>query len=174
MTSLAREVTAQLSRQLGGAGVSIHALPAASADKALLRKLLSHLLDNSIKYSSPDRHLRIDIGFDTGESAYFISDNGIGFDPANSSKLFGLFQRLEAHPAIPGLGVGLAIARRIVEKHAGRIWATAEKGGGATVFFQIPSPPGTGTGTGTAGSGSETGERDAYRKEVSPQARMYF
>lgn len=141
MTSIAREVTAQLSQRLDGAEVSIHALPAAFADHALIKQLLNHLLDNAIKYASPDRHLRIHIGFDAASSAYFVSDNGIGFDADSSSKLFRLFQRLEAHPAIPGLGVGLAVARRIVEKHAGRIWAQAEKGRGATVFFHIPSPP---------------------------------
>jgi PAS domain S-box-containing protein len=152
MTSIARKVIAQLTTELNGADVSVHAIPEVCGDQALITRLLKNLLDNSIKYSSPDRQLRIHIGFDEAESAYFIRDNGIGFDPDNSSKLFGLFQRLEAHPAIPGLGVGLAIARRIVEKHAGRIWAHAEKGVGATVFFHIPSLP----GSSTTRSGSKT------------------
>lgn len=170
MTTIAQAATAQLSASLDGADVSVQAMPAACADEALVTKLLENLLDNSIKYSSPDRPLRIKIGFDDAESAYFISDNGIGFDSDNASKLFGLFQRLEAHPAIPGLGVGLAIARRVVEKHAGRIWAHAEKGVGATVFFLIPSVPDSSNKV----DGSETPYQDALQKDGSPQHRMYL
>lgn len=168
MTSIAREVSAQLTASPDGAEVSVDAMPEAYADQGLITRLLKSLLDNSIKYSSPDRQLRIHIGFDDAESAYFIRDNGIGFDPDNASKLFGLFQRLEAHPAIPGLGVGLAIARRIVEKHAGRIWAHAEKGVGATVFFQIPSPP----GSSSTGGGSEAVDQDVFLNAATPRDRM--
>lgn len=116
----------------------VRPMPRAYADRLLIRQLLLAILDNSIKYSSPKRKLAVIIGFDEAEAAYFVSDNGLGFDAENSPKLFGLFQRLEVHPDIPGLGIGLAIAKRIIDKHGGQIWARAEKGVGATIFFQLP------------------------------------
>lgn len=120
---------------------SIRPMPRAYADHSLMRQLLLIILENSAKYSSPKRKLEVIIGFDDVRAAYFVSDNGLGFDSNNSPKLFGLFQRLEAHPSIPGLGIGLAIAKRIIDKHGGRIWALAEKGVGTTIFFQIPPAP---------------------------------
>lgn len=114
-------------------------LPDAFADHELLVILLVQLLDNAKKYHRPDHGVVIHIGFDETQRAYFVRDEGIGFDQNIAGKLFGLFQRLEAHPDIPGLGIGLAIARRIVEKHGGLIWADSQRGRGTTFFFRIPS-----------------------------------
>jgi light-regulated signal transduction histidine kinase (bacteriophytochrome) len=78
------------------------------------------------------------LGFDTEKRAYFLRDNGMGFDMARAGKLFGLFQRLHVGSDVPGTGVGLAIVARIVERHSGRIWAESAPGAGATFWWTLP------------------------------------
>jgi signal transduction histidine kinase len=94
-----------------------------------------NLLSNACKYSDPASTTRIEVGW-TG-SAYYVKDNGIGFDMEHAANIFGVFQRLHRTQDFEGTGVGLAIVQRIVERHGGKIWAEAEPGKGATFFFTL-------------------------------------
>jgi light-regulated signal transduction histidine kinase (bacteriophytochrome) len=112
-------------------------LPVAMADPGLIVQSLSILLQNAIKYAARERCTRIEIGADA-DGAVFIRDNGVGFDMRYAGKLFGMFQRLHRQDEFEGVGVGLALARRIIERHGGRIWADAKVGEGATFRFTLP------------------------------------
>ncbi|MBX3676891.1 MAG: PAS domain S-box protein [Rhodocyclaceae bacterium] len=111
----------------------------ADADPLLMQSLLQNLLQNAWKFTAASPHARIDFGAERsdGEIRYFVRDNGPGFDPGQASRLFLPFQRLHAGE-VEGVGIGLATAHRIVHKHAGRIWAEARPGQGATFFFTLP------------------------------------
>lgn len=138
MASLAREVADAELPANGGAKVSlqIEPLPPAEADRSLLRVVLVNLISNAVKYSRKAAAPAIRIGYADG--AYFVRDNGTGFDMAHTAKLFGVFQRLHRKEDFEGTGVGLAIVKRVIERHGGRVWAQAEPGKGATFFFTLP------------------------------------
>jgi predicted ATPase/nitrogen-specific signal transduction histidine kinase len=113
----------------------------ARGDPLLLRQLMESLLSNARKFASRDREksevwVGSQLGPD-GETVYFVRDNGVGFDIAHAAKLFQPFHRLHKASEFPGIGVGLANARRIVLRHGGRIWAHAEPGVGATFYFTL-------------------------------------
>lgn len=139
MNALARSVAEALAPGVPHARVQLHSLPRVMGDAKLLRQLLSNLMDNALKYS---RHLEsplIELGFDAARRAFYLRDNGMGFDMAHAQKLFGLFQRLHAGANAPGgTGVGLAIVARTLERHGGRIWAEARPGQGATFWWTLP------------------------------------
>lgn len=138
MHALAQSVVEALLSQASQARIDIQAMPPAMGDATLLRQVLSNLIDNGLKYS---RHLaqpELTVGFDSRQRAYFVRDNGMGFDMAHADKLFGLFQRLHAGSNVPGMGVGLAIVSRIVERHGGRVWAESAPGAGATFWLRLP------------------------------------
>jgi two-component system, sensor histidine kinase and response regulator len=109
----------------------------ASGDQRLVRILLSNLINNAEKFTSTNKAPKITIGREMvdGESRIFVRDNGVGFDMIDSHRLFGAFQRL--HTEFPGAGIGLATARRIVNRHGGRIWAEGAVGEGATFYFVL-------------------------------------
>ncbi|WP_298434671.1 ATP-binding protein [Geobacter sp.] len=118
---------------------SVASLPPAEGDPELVRQLLTHLVSNAIKFSTPREKAVIRVGTVKGEcgSAYFVRDNGAGFDMAHAGKLFGLFQRLHHRDEFEGNGVGLATVKRIAEKHGGRVWAEGVPGEGATFYFTL-------------------------------------
>jgi PAS domain S-box-containing protein len=122
-----------------GAVVTLGALPPCHADALLLRQVYENLVSNALKYSAQARPPTIEIGArrEGGEVVYYVRDNGVGFDMAYASKLFGVFQRLHAPGQFEGTGIGLALVRRIVERHDGRIWAESAPGAGATFYFTI-------------------------------------
>jgi signal transduction histidine kinase len=112
-------------------------LPPVEADPILLRQVWANLLSNAVKFTAQQEKARIEIGalpIDTESShvTLFVRDNGVGFDPQYTHKLFGVFQRLHREEEFEGTGVGLATVRRIVERHGGRVWAKGEPDHGAT------------------------------------------
>jgi light-regulated signal transduction histidine kinase (bacteriophytochrome) len=109
------------------------------ADRYLLRIVLEKLIDNALKFSAEEPGARITVGHDqaAGETVFFVADNGAGFDMQQSARLFGPFQRLHDATRFAGTGSGLFIARSIVNRHGGRIWAEAGVKQGATFRFTI-------------------------------------
>lgn len=114
-------------------------LPECSADPTLLKQVFVNLIGNSIKFSKGEPAARVRVGFkrEGDETVYFVTDNGVGFEPEYSDKIFGVFQRLHRAEDFEGTGIGLANVLRIVTKHDGRIWCESEPGRGATFFFTI-------------------------------------
>jgi PAS domain S-box-containing protein len=117
-------------------------LPAAWGDATLLRQVWTNLLANAVKFSAPSDSPRVEVTGATkgSETVYSVRDNGVGFDMAYASKLFGVFQRLHGVREFEGTGIGLALVHRIVARHGGRIWADGSVGNGATFSFSLPGP----------------------------------
>ncbi|MEI7995312.1 MAG: ATP-binding protein, partial [Methylococcaceae bacterium] len=115
-------------------------LPMAYADNSALRQVLQNLLGNAIKFTRGRTPAIIEMGgtVEGKEAIYFIRDNGAGFDMIYADKLFGLFQRLHSMTEFEGTGVGLAIVKRFIIKHGGRVWAEGKPGEGATFWFTLP------------------------------------
>jgi PAS domain S-box-containing protein len=111
----------------------------ASGDVRLLQIALENLMSNAWKFTAGRTPTRIEFGRcrHDDEAAYFIRDNGVGFDMAHADQLFRAFQRLHDAEQFPGTGIGLATVQRIVHKHGGRVWAAAEVGNGATFYFTL-------------------------------------
>ena len=115
----------------------------AVGDPDLLRTLLANLLGNAWKYTSTKPQARIAFGVERapdGEPAFCVSDNGVGFDMEHASKLFRPFARLHTRSEFEGVGLGLCIALRAVERHGGRIWVEAASEQGTRVFFRLGGP----------------------------------
>ena len=112
----------------------------ARGDRTLLETALENLLRNAWKFTGHRGNARIELGVaeQNGERVYYVRDDGAGFDMAFAGKLFGAFQRLHDPADFPGNGIGLAIVKRIVLRHGGRIWAEAELDKGATFYFTLP------------------------------------
>jgi chemotaxis family two-component system sensor kinase Cph1 len=126
--------------QEAGAGISNDPLPEVLGDHVQLVQVMQNLIGNSIKYRSADAP-RIHVSAESREDDHVIEvrDNGIGIDPAYSDGVFKLFKRLHARQEYSGNGVGLAICRKIVQRHGGRIWVESGVGQGATFYFTIAS-----------------------------------
>ena len=109
-------------------------------DPTLARTLMENLVDNAWKFTRQTRTARVEVGTTEvgGAPAFFVRDNGAGFDMAGAGQLFTAFQRLHSEDEFPGTGIGLATCHRIVDRHGGRIWAEGRVGEGATIFFTLP------------------------------------
>jgi light-regulated signal transduction histidine kinase (bacteriophytochrome) len=140
MTALVQDVVDELAPDANVA-IAIEALPGAHADRALLRQVWCNLISNAVKYSAKADSPRVRVSGREGldETVYTVQDNGVGFDPAEGERLFNAFQRLSNARDYMGSGVGLAIVKRVVERHGGRVWATAEPGNGAQFCFSLPA-----------------------------------
>ncbi|MFC7473892.1 ATP-binding protein [Dankookia sp. GCM10030260] len=115
-------------------------MPMVQADPTMLKQVFQNLLSNAVKYTRDRSPAVIEVSGEMsgGEVVIRVRDNGVGFDMAYAHKLFGVFQRLHRAEEFEGVGIGLANAQRIVERHGGRIWAKAEPGKGATFHFTLP------------------------------------
>lgn len=121
------------------AEIQVDSLPTVNGDESQIVQLLQNLVSNAIKFRGPERprvHVSATIG--PGEWTFAVMDNGIGLDMSKAGKIFIMFQRQQTNDKYPGSGIGLAIAKKIVERHGGRIWVESEEGKGATFFFTIP------------------------------------
>lgn len=154
LSQMARAVTEDLSLQDPSRQVDFVIAPGlqADADPRLMRTVLENLLGNAWKFTSRRSHARIEFGRTQshGLSSFFVRDNGAGFDPAYSSRLFGAFQRLHAAAEFPGTGVGLASVQRVIYRHGGRVWAQSAVNQGATFFFTLSADTTAGERTGIA------------------------
>jgi len=120
---------------------NVHPLPTVRADRALLRMVFVNLMSNAVKFTGGRVKPKVEIGCvpsEDDQAVIFIRDNGAGFDPKYTEKLFGVFQRLHKQTEFAGTGIGLANVQRIVHRHGGRAWAEGVLGEGATFYFSIP------------------------------------
>lgn len=138
-----RSIANELMERENGRTIELDIKPLGSAlcDANMMRQVWINLLGNSIKYSRNVAVARIEVGRmdEKGEVIFFVKDNGAGFDMQYMDKLFGVFQRLHKANEFEGTGVGLALVKRIVDRHKGRIWADAKVGQGATFYFSLPA-----------------------------------
>ncbi|MAT57361.1 MAG: hypothetical protein CMF23_05265 [Ignavibacteriae bacterium] len=120
--------------------INISKLPVVKGDKALLKQVAANLISNAVKFSSKVENPEINISAVTENSmaVFCIKDNGVGFDMNYSGKLFGVFQRLHKQNEYEGTGVGLAIVKRIINRHGGKVWAESELNNGSSFYFSLP------------------------------------
>jgi signal transduction histidine kinase len=146
LSALAHEVGDQLKAAAPERHVELRVEPGLTAhgDAGLLRAVLQNLLSNAWKYTSKKDSAVIEVGARAqadGTRAFFVKDDGAGFDMQYAGKLFAPFQRMHRQEDYPGHGVGLATVQRIVHRHGGRAWTESEPGKGATFLFTLPPPP---------------------------------
>ena len=121
------------------AEILVEPLPIIVADESQMIQLMQNLIGNAIKFHGPERpKILISASEGVREVTFAVKDNGIGMNMQHADKIFQMFQRLHGRDEYPGTGVGLAIAKKIVDHHGGGIWAESEEGKGATFFFTIP------------------------------------
>ena len=141
VTEIAAEVVEELRTSTPDRNVEVTIGPnlSVSGDARLVRIMLGNLISNAWKFTGNQADAKIEIGGEgvNGEARLFVRDNGAGFDMIHSHKLFGAFQRLHSQSEFPGMGIGLATVRRIVNRHGGRIWAEGAVGEGATFYFVL-------------------------------------
>jgi signal transduction histidine kinase len=129
-----------------GAGVTHGSLPTVMADPTQLTQLFQNLIGNAIKFRNnerPEIHVEADrqeggVNGDTCHWLFSVRDNGIGIEPQYAERIFVIFQRLHTRDEYPGTGIGLAVCKRIMERHGGRIWVESKPGHGSTFFFTLP------------------------------------
>jgi PAS domain S-box-containing protein len=141
MNELARDVLGAFTQETKERQIEwvLGEMPPAHADPILIRQVFANLISNAIKYTRKCTQARIEIGSveQNGVTAYYVRDNGVGFDMKYADKLFGVFQRLHSESEFEGNGIGLAIVQRIIARHEGHIWAEAEPDKGAAFHFTL-------------------------------------
>lgn len=121
------------------AGIEVGPLPEVLADDVKLGQVFQNLIANAIKFRGSDPcRIAITCETDPGNHTFRVRDNGVGFDPRHAGRIFEMFQRLHSRPELLGSGIGLAISKRIVESHQGRMWAESQPGKGASFYFTLP------------------------------------
>lgn len=114
-------------------------LPTVMADASQIQELFKNLVGNAIKFRSEDApRVHISAKQDRNKWLFSVQDNGLGIDPKYKDKIFMIFQRLHSKEEYPGTGIGLAICKRIVERHGGKIWFDSNAGKGSTFYFTLP------------------------------------
>ena len=143
MDGLVREVLDVGTSDLGDrrVDVTVDGVAPVMGDRTLLRQVWANLIGNALKYTRPRDPAVIEIGSrgDTGETVFWVTDNGVGFDMQYAARLFRVFERLHRSEEFEGSGIGLANVQRIVGRHGGRCWAEATEDAGATFFFSLPT-----------------------------------
>ena len=141
MSAMVQAIAVRLGEQVPSLQAEFVIQPRLTAlgDPGLIGAALTNLLDNAVKFSNGSPRAVIEFGQvdQEGGKAFFVRDNGVGFDMEYSQKLFGVFQRLHKASEFPGTGIGLASVQRIISRHGGRIWAEAAVGRGATFYFTL-------------------------------------
>lgn len=141
LRSLVGEVLSELEGDCGDRKIDwrIATLPFVKCDHGLLKQVFTNLVSNAVKYTRPRDPAVIEIGqtLIDGNLAFFVRDNGVGFDMKYADRLFAPFQRLHRKEDFEGTGIGLATVQRIIHKHGGRIWAESQPGQGSTFFFTL-------------------------------------
>lgn len=143
MTELVAEVVKELRERENGRKMQLNLLPLvqSNGDVSMIRQVWVNLVSNAFKYSNKKELSEIEIGSlpENGSVKYYVKDNGAGFDMKYSDKLFGVFQRLHKSNEFEGTGVGLALVKRIVQRHGGDVWAEGKVQEGAIFYFTIPN-----------------------------------
>jgi len=141
LSGLARSIADELGKNEPARQVELSIADghSASGDPILLRNVLENLLDNAWKFTGKQREARIEFGAiqKDGNTIFFVRDNGVGFNMDRAEKLFYAFHRFHSSKDFPGLGVGLAIVRRIIRRHCGKVWANSEPDKGSTFYFSL-------------------------------------
>jgi len=145
-SQLVQSVTSELAAANPGRHVPMIIAPGMRAygDPRLLRIVVANLLENAWKFTARRQRPAVEVGpvQNTALPTFYVRDNGAGFDPAYSSRLFGAFQRLHPQGEFPGTGIGLAIVQRVISRHGGRVWADSRPEQGATFYFTLPRKAG--------------------------------
>lgn len=125
-----------------GASVSLGQMPVVTADPVQLAQVFQNLIANAIKFRAAEKRPVVHVSAEEREDewVFLVEDNGIGMNPAYRDRIFEMFQRLHG-PEYPGTGIGLAVCKKIVERHGGRIWVESVPGAGSTFYFTIPKRP---------------------------------
>jgi light-regulated signal transduction histidine kinase (bacteriophytochrome) len=126
--------------ETSGAILKADPLPEVTADESQLALVFQNLIGNAIKFRAPGTPPLVEVkaAREDGRWRFQVSDNGIGIDPRHREKIFTMFQRLHPRSVYAGNGIGLAICKRILERHNGRIWVESKPGAGTTFYFTIP------------------------------------
>jgi PAS domain S-box-containing protein len=142
MAELVQEAMGELKSATAGRDIvlEVKSLPSVFADRPLMLRVMVNLLANAIKFSRSRATAQIEVGAGTGdgETVIYVKDNGVGFDMQYADMLFGVFQRLHGVEEFEGAGIGLAIVKRIITRHGGRVWAEGKVNEGATIYFSLP------------------------------------
>jgi len=147
ITGMVKSVCKRLTEEKAITGIQweIHDMPKISGDPILLKQVFENLISNAIKFSRGANPPKIEIGSlnvnGSNEIIFYVKDNGCGFNPDDASKLFDVFHRLHPSSEFEGTGIGLAIVKKIVSRHNGRVWAEGVPNGGATFYFSLPIQP---------------------------------